>query len=267
MLIDRGADAYRRNGTEKSSGTKTFALAGKIKRTGLVEVPLGTSLRHIVHDIGGGVPDGKTLKAVQTGGPSGGCIPASLLDLPVDYERLAEAGAIMGSGGMVVMDEDTCMVDVARYFLEFTQEESCGKCVPCRLGTRQLLQILNSITRGDSKPRDVDLMLEVAHAVKLGSLCGLGQTAPNPVLTTVRYYRDEYDEHVLNRRCPAGCCERLLHYSIDPDKCTGCTACVKSCPVDAIAGAVRDVHVINDATCIRCDACRRTCKFDAVIKQ
>ena len=267
VLIDQGATAFTSQGTKKSCGTKTFALAGKITRTGLIEVPLGTSLRQIVQDIGGGVPDGKTLKAVQTGGPSGGCIPASLLDLPVDYEHLAEAGSIMGSGGMVVMDEDTCMVDVARYFIEFTHEESCGKCVPCRLGTRQLLQILNSITRGDSKPRDVELMLEVADAVRQGSLCGLGQTAPNPVLTTIQYYRDEYDEHVKNRRCPAGCCEKLVHYSIDPEKCTGCTACVGVCPVEAIKGEVREVHVINDTRCIRCDECRKKCKFDAIIKE
>ena len=266
LLMQHGGSAFAANGTEQSRGTKTFALTGKIVRTGLIEVPLGTTLRHIVYDIGGGIPDGKAFKAVQTGGPSGGCIPADLLDLPVDYEHLAEAGAIMGSGGLVVMDEETCMVDVARYFLEFTQVESCGKCVPCRLGTRQLLQLLNSMARGDSKPGDIDLMLEVAHAVKAGSLCGLGQTAPNPVLTTVKYYRDEYESHVNDRRCPAHKCEGLLRYTIDAEACTGCTACFKVCPAAAITGEPREVHVIDPKQCIRCDACYQTCKFDAITK-
>ncbi|MBL7076423.1 MAG: NADH-quinone oxidoreductase subunit NuoF [Kiritimatiellae bacterium] len=266
VIMATGGEAFARNGTERSRGTKTFALAGKIVRTGLIEVPLGTPLRHIVFDIGGGIPDGKAFKAVQTGGPSGGCIPAELLDLPVDYEHLAEAGAIMGSGGMVTMDEDTCMVDVARYFIEFTQEESCGKCVPCRLGTRQLLQLLNSMARGDSKPGDIDLMLEVAHAVKNGSLCGLGQTAPNPVLTTVKYYREEYESHVNDRRCPTHKCEGLLQYAIDPEACTGCTACLRACPAEAIMGEPREIHVIDPRKCIRCDACYQVCKFNAVIK-
>ncbi|MDP6490271.1 MAG: NADH-quinone oxidoreductase subunit NuoF [Kiritimatiellia bacterium] len=266
VLMEHGGAAFAENGTERSRGTKTFALAGKIARTGLIEVPLGTSLRHIVFDIGGGIPDEKTFKAVQTGGPSGGCIPAELLDLPVDYEHLAEAGAIMGSGGMVVMDEDTCMVDVARYFLEFTQAESCGKCVPCRLGTRQLLLLMNSMARGDSKPGDIDLVLDVAHAVKAGSLCGLGQTAPNPILTTVKYFRDEYESHVKERRCRAHKCEGLLRYAVVADACTGCTACFKACPAEAITGEPRKPHIIDPQKCIRCDACFQVCKFNAITK-
>ncbi len=266
VLMEQGGAAFAENGTERSRGTKTFALAGKIARTGLIEVPLGTSLRHIVFDIGGGIPGGKAFKAVQTGGPSGGCIPSDLLDLPVDYEHLAEAGAIMGSGGMVVMDEDTCMVDVARYFLEFTQAESCGKCVPCRLGTRQLLLLMNSMARGDSKPGDIDLVLEVSHAVKAGSLCGLGQTAPNPILTTVKYFRDEYESHVKDRRCPAHKCEGLLRYAVVADACTGCTACFRACPAEAITGEPREPHVIDPQKCIRCDACFQACKFNAITK-
>ena len=266
LILEKGGKAFAEHGTEKSRGTKTFALAGKIVRTGLIEVPLGTSLRHIVFDIGGGVPDNKTFKAVQTGGPSGGCIPADLLDLPVDYEKLAEAGSIMGSGGLVVMDEDTCMVDVARYFLEFTEDESCGKCVPCRLGTRQLRQLLDNITQGKGKPGDIDLLLEISHAVKTGSLCGLGQTAPNPVLTTIRYYRDEYESHVNDRQCPAHKCEGLLTYSINPETCTGCTACYRVCPAEAITGEPREVHSIDQEKCIRCDECFKACKFNAVIK-
>jgi NADH:ubiquinone oxidoreductase subunit F (NADH-binding)/Pyruvate/2-oxoacid:ferredoxin oxidoreductase delta subunit len=266
VILEKGGAAFAENGTERSRGTKTFALAGKIVRTGLIEVPLGTTLRRIVFDIGGGIPDGKAFKAIQTGGPSGGCIPADLLDLPVDYEHLAEAGAIMGSGGLVAMDEDTCMVDVARYFLEFTQEESCGKCVPCRLGTRQLLLLLNSMARGDSKPGDIDLMLEVAHGVKNASLCGLGQTAPNPVLTTVKYYRDEYESHVNDRRCPAHKCEGLLRYAVVADACTGCTACLKACPAEAITGEPKEPHTIDPKKCIRCDACYQVCKFNAITK-
>ncbi len=265
-ILHHGSTEFAKNGTEKSRGTKTFALAGKITRTGLIEVPLGMTLREIVFDIGGGIPDGKEFKAVQTGGPSGGCIPASLLDLTVDYEKLAEAGAIMGSGGMVVMDEDTCIVDIARYFIAFTQSESCGKCVPCRLGTRQMLQILNSITRGDAKETDIELLQEIAEAVKLGSLCGLGQTAPNPVLTTIKYYWDEYNQHINNRTCPAGQCSELAKYEIDKEKCTGCTACAKKCPTEAISGEKKEPHEIDQAKCISCGACFDVCKFEAVRK-
>jgi NADH-quinone oxidoreductase subunit F len=263
-IMAMGSDAYAANGTEKSRGTKTFALAGKIARTGLIEVPLGMTLREIVFDIGGGIPGDKQFKAVQTGGPSGGCIPAELLDLPVDYERLAEAGAIMGSGGMVVMDETTCMVDIARYFVSFTENESCGKCTPCRLGTRQMLQILDGIAAGKGEPADVDLLAEIAEAVNLGSLCGLGQTAPNPVLTTIKYYRNEYDEHVLNHRCPAGQCMALLEYVINEEACTGCSACAKKCPVDAISGEVKKTFTIDQDKCIKCGICYDVCKFDAV---
>lgn len=266
VILEKGSDWFAQYGTEKSRGTKTFALAGKVVRTGLIEVPLGITLQKIVFDIGGGVPEGKEIKAVQTGGPSGGCIPANLFDMPVDYEKLAEAGAIMGSGGMVVMDEDTCIVDIARYFIEFTQKESCGKCVPCRLGTRQMLQILDSITTGRGRPEDIELLGEMAKAVKLGALCGLGQTAPNPVLTTIKYYRDEYDEHVNNRCCPAGKCAGLTRYRIDAEKCTGCTVCTRNCPVDAISGEKSEPHAIDIEKCVGCGVCFDKCKFEAVIK-
>ncbi len=265
VLMEKGGAAFATNGTEKSRGTKTFALAGKIKRTGLIEVPLGTSLRKIVFDIGGGVLDGKTFKALQTGGPSGGCLPATCLDLPVDYEHLAEAGAIMGSGGMVVMDESTCMVDIARYFLEFTQNESCGKCIPCRLGTKQMLMILNAMTRGSSKPEDLPLLEEVAEAVSIGSLCGLGQTAPNPVLTAIRYFREEYEEHTDPKRCRSGVCKSMCTYTIDSYLCVGCTACGKACPVQAIKGELKEPHVIDQKKCTKCGICKKVCKFKAVL--
>ena len=265
-ILARGGDWFAGFGTEKSRGTKTFALAGKIVRTGLIEVPLGITLREIVFDVGGGIPDDKQVKAVQTGGPSGGCIPAAMFDMPVDYEKLAEAGAIMGSGGMVVVDEDTCMVDMARYFLDFTQKESCGKCVPCRLGTKQMLQILTDISQGKGKESDIALLHEICEAVKLGSLCGLGQTAPNPVLTTLRYYPDEYEAHIGDGRCPAGACQALLRYTILETPCVGCGACARKCPVEAIAGERKKPHTIDQEKCIHCGICLEACRFDAVEK-
>jgi NADH:ubiquinone oxidoreductase subunit F (NADH-binding) len=265
VILSEGGAAFAANGTEKSPGTKTFALAGKIVRTGLIEVPLGISLREIVYDVGGGIPDDKEFKAVQTGGPSGGCIPADLLDLGVDYEHLADVGAIMGSGGMVVMDNETCMVDVARYFVDFTQKESCGKCVPCRLGTRQMLEMLEGITEGNGAESDVDLLGEIAESIKLGSLCGLGQTAPNPVLTTLKYFADEYAAHVTGGKCPAGVCKALTTFVIDTEACKACGRCVKACPTDAISDGVKKVPAkINQDTCISCGLCRETCPFDAV---
>jgi NADH-quinone oxidoreductase subunit F len=265
VILERGGESYARYGTEQSRGTKTFALAGKVVRTGLIEVPMGISLREIVFDIGGGIPDGKPIKAVQTGGPSGGCIPATMLDIPVDYERLAEAGAIMGSGGMIVMDEDTCMVDIARYFVEFTQSESCGKCSPCRLGTRQMLRILDDITSGRGKPGDLELLQEIGSAVKQGSLCGLGQTAPNPVLTTIRYFRDEYRAHVEDKRCPATACRALIRYRILPEKCTGCSLCAVECPAKVISGERKKIYAIDQSGCTKCGLCFDLCRFEAVV--
>jgi NADH:ubiquinone oxidoreductase subunit F (NADH-binding)/NAD-dependent dihydropyrimidine dehydrogenase PreA subunit/(2Fe-2S) ferredoxin len=268
VILQRGSDWYAGYGTEKSKGTKTFALAGKINRTGLIEVPMGIPLREIIYGIGGGIPNDKKFKAVQTGGPSGGCLPASLLDLTVDYESLAQAGAIMGSGGMVVTDEETCMVDFARYFLSFTQAESCGKCVPCRIGTKQMLDILEKITRGQGQPQDVDRLVRLSQSVKAGSLCGLGQTAPNPVLTTHRYFAEEYDAHTKEKRCPALACSALVRYYILPDKCQGCGICLRECPTEAIAGGKRLVHVVNQEKCIKCGTCYDVCpaRFGAVVK-
>jgi len=267
-IMQRSADWYAGYGTEKSKGTKTFALAGKINRTGLIEVPMGITLQEIVYDIGGGIPGDKKFKAVQTGGPSGGCLPASLLNLPVDYESLAQAGSIMGSGGMVVIDEDTCIVDMARYFLTFTQAESCGKCVPCRLGTKQMLDMLQDICRGKGKPEDIDLLLHLSKQIKAGSLCALGGTAPNPVLTTLKYFRDEYEAHIREKRCPALACPELTSYYILPDKCQGCGICLRNCPTEAIAGDKRMVHVIDQEKCIRCGTCLDVCpqRFGAVVK-
>ncbi|MFC1839360.1 NADH-ubiquinone oxidoreductase-F iron-sulfur binding region domain-containing protein [Thermodesulfobacteriota bacterium] len=264
-IMERGAKWYSGYGTEKSNGTKTFSLAGKVKRTGLIEVPMGIRLNTIINEIGGGVHKGKQLKAVQTGGPSGGCIPASLLDLPVDYERLAEAGSIMGSGGMVVMDEDTCMVDVARYFLGFTSSESCGKCMPCRLGTRQMLDILTDICAGHGIAADLDILEKVSEAVHKGSLCGLGQTAPNPVKTTLDYFRSEYEEHIHDKKCRAGVCKPLFHYEIDADNCNGCGLCALKCPVQAIAGEKKAPHLIDQDICTKCGTCYEACKFKAVV--
>ena len=259
-----GGEKFAAMGTENSTGTKVFALTGKIRRGGLVEIPMGQTLRHVIFDIGGGIRDGKQFKAVQLGGPSGGCIPAQLLDTQIDYKALTATGAIMGSGGMVVMDESTCMVGMARFFLEFTTRESCGKCVHCRLGTRRMLDVLIRITEGEGQPGDIELLEELCAAVKDGALCGLGQTAPNPVQTTIRYFRDEYEAHINDKKCPAKECAALLRYSIDPDKCKGCTACARKCPAGAITGQLKQPHVIDPAKCIRCGQCLATCKFGAI---
>ncbi|MEO0095130.1 MAG: NADH-quinone oxidoreductase subunit NuoF [candidate division WOR-3 bacterium] len=268
VIILRGADWFASIGTEKSKGTKIFSLVGKINNTGLVEVPMGITLREIIYEIGGGIPNNKEFKAVQTGGPSGGCIPKEHLDLPIDYESLTAVGSMMGSGGMIVMDEDTCMVDVARYFLNFTQQESCGKCVPCRLGTKQMVEILNRIVEGQGKEDDIELLEAIGKNVKLGSLCGLGQTAPNPVLTTIKYFKNEYIAHIKEKKCPALVCKALISYVIDPDLCTGCVACAKNCPTKAISGEPKKVHKIDQSKCIKCGICLSVCppKFNAVKK-
>ena len=267
QIILKGADWFSSMGTETSKGTKVFALGGKIKNTGLVEIPMGTTLREIVEEIGGGVPNGKKIKAAQTGGPSGGCLPASLIDTPIDYDNLIKAGSMMGSGGLIVMDEDTCMVDLAKFFLEFTVDESCGKCAPCRIGTVRLHEILEKITSGNGEMEDLDKLEELANFIKSASLCGLGQTAPNPVLSTLRFFRDEYIAHIVDKRCPAGVCKKLLAYEIDPAKCKGCTLCARTCPVGAIAGKVKEAHVIDKAKCIKCGACMEKCKFGAISKK
>ena len=266
IIISKSADWYSSIGTEKSKGTAVFALTGNIANCGLVEVAMGTTLREIIYEIGGGIPDGKAFKAVQTGGPSGGCLPSSFLDHPVDYESLAAAGSIMGSGGMVVMDEDTCMVDIARYFLDFIQRESCGKCVPCRLGTKRMLEILTRITEGEGKEGDVELLEDMAATIKDSSLCALGQTAPNPVLTTIKFFRDEYDAHIRDRRCPAHACKSLFVYQITPEACKGCGLCKKNCPQEAISGERKEPHEIDQDLCIKCGVCFNVCKFGAVVK-
>jgi NADH:ubiquinone oxidoreductase subunit F (NADH-binding) len=265
-ILNKGAAWYRTIGTEGSKGTKIFSLVGKINNTGLVEVPMGISLRDIIFDIGGGIPKGKEFKAVQTGGPSGGCIPAQMLDLPVDYDELIKVGSMMGSGGMIVMDEDTCMVDVARYFLNFLKGESCGKCVACREGVRRMLQILERITSGQGVEEDLDTLQEMGEYLVDTALCALGSTAANPVLTTLKYFRHEYEAHIRDRYCAAGVCKSLFNYEINPDTCTGCGVCRKRCPVDAITGEAKQPHAINLETCIKCGACYDACRYDAIEK-
>ena len=267
QIILHGPEWFNSVGTEKSKGTKVFALGRKIHNTGLVEVPMGTTLREIVEEIGGGIPNGKKFKAAQTGGPSGGCIPESFFDIEIDYDNLLSIGSMMGSGGLIVMDEDTCMVDIAKFFLEFTVEESCGKCTPCRIGTKRLLEILDKITKGNGEMEDLDKLEELCYYIKENSLCGLGQTAPNPVLSTLRYFKDEYIAHIKDKKCPAGVCKNLLSYTIDPAKCKGCTLCARTCPASAIEGTVKHPHVIDQKKCVKCGACMEKCKFGAISKQ
>ena len=266
QIILKGAKWFASMGTERSKGTKVFALGGKIVNTGLVEIPMGTTLREIIEDIGGGVPHGKKFKAAQTGGPSGGCIPASLMDTEIDYDNLTAIGCMMGSGGLIVMDEDNCMVDIAKFFLNFTVDESCGKCAPCRIGTKRMMELLEKITDGKGTLEDIDRLEELAYYIKENSLCGLGQTAPNPVLATLKFFRDEYIAHVVDKRCPAGVCKKLLNFSIDPEKCKGCTLCARKCPVGAISGTVKNPHTIDTTKCIKCGACMDNCKFGAISK-
>ena len=267
QIILNGAEWFASMGTEKSKGTKVFAVNGKINNTGLVEVPMGTTLRTIIEDIGGGIPNGKKFKAAQTGGPSGGCIPAEHMDIPIDYDNLISIGSMMGSGGLIVMDEDTCMVDIAKFFLEFTVDESCGKCTPCRVGTKRLYEMLDKITKGEGTLEDLDKMEELCYYIKDNALCGLGQTAPNPVLSTLRYFRDEYIAHIVDKKCPAGVCKALLSYKIDADKCKGCTLCARNCPNGAISGKLKEPHVIDQSKCLKCGACMEKCRFGAIYKE
>ena len=267
LIIRNGVEWYHSIGTRTSPGTKAFALTGNVVNTGLIEVPMGTTLRTVVEDIGGGVPGGKKFKAAQTGGPSGGCIPASLIDTPIDYESLSAIGSMMGSGGLIVMDEDNCMVDIAKFYLEFIVDESCGKCSPCRIGTKRLLDLLTKITEGNGEPEDLDTIEELCHHIKQSALCGLGQTAPNPVLSTLTHFREEFEAHIYEKRCPAGVCKALIQYIVDPTKCKGCTRCAQGCPTGAISGAVRAPHIINQSKCIKCGACMDHCRFDAIYKQ
>ncbi len=266
-IILQGADWFASMGTEKSKGTKVFALGGKIRNTGLVEIPMGTTLREVIEEIGGGIPDGKKFKAAQTGGPSGGCIPAEHFDIPIDYDNLISIGSMMGSGGLIVMDEDSCMVDIAKFFLEFTVDESCGKCTPCRIGTRRMLEILDKITEGNATMEDLDKLEELAAYIKDNALCGLGQTAPNPVLSTLRYFRDEYVAHIIDKKCPAGVCKALLRFEVVADKCRGCTVCARNCPTGAISGSVKQPHSIAQSKCVKCGVSMDVCKFKAIVKR
>ena len=267
VILLKGAEWFSSIGTEKSKGTKVFAIGGKINNTGLVEIPMGTTLREVIYDIGGGIPKGKAFKAAQTGGPSGGCIPASQMDTPIDYENLIALGSMMGSGGLIVMDEDTCMVDIAKFFLEFTVDESCGKCPPCRIGTKRMHEILDRITQGKGEEGDIEKLEILAESIKQGALCGLGQTAPNPVLSTLKYYRHEYEAHVKDKKCPAGVCKSLLNFFILSDKCKGCSLCARKCPVGAISGEIKKPYVIDKSKCIKCGVCIESCKFAAIVKQ
>ena len=267
QIILNGPEWFANMGTEKSKGTKVFALGGKIHNTGLVEVPMGTTLREIVEEIGGGIPSGKKFKAAQTGGPSGGCIPAEHFDVPIDYDNLMAIGSMMGSGGLIVMDESTCMVDIAKFFLEFTVDESCGKCTPCRVGTRRMLEILDKITKGQATMEDLDKLEELCYHLKENSLCALGQTAPNPIISTLRYFKDEYIAHIVDKKCPAGVCKDLLQYKINADKCKGCTLCARTCPNGAIIGSVKEVHMIDQSKCVKCGACMEKCRFGAIYKE
>ncbi|MBU9725243.1 NADH-quinone oxidoreductase subunit NuoF [Diplocloster modestus] len=267
QIILHGPEWFASMGTEKSKGTKVFALGGKINNTGLVEIPMGTTLREVVEEIGGGIPGGKKFKAAQTGGPSGGCIPPEHFDIPIDYDNLISIGSMMGSGGLIVMDEDNCMVDIAKFFLEFTVDESCGKCTPCRIGTKRLYEMLDKITKGQGTLEDLDKMEELCYYIKENALCGLGQTAPNPVLSTLRYFKDEYIAHVVDKKCPAGVCKALLSYKIDADKCKGCTLCARTCPNNAIIGVVKEPHAIDQSKCVKCGACMEKCRFGAIYKE
>ena len=264
VIFTKGGDWFASIGTAGSKGTKVFAMAGKVNNIGLVEVPMGTTLREMIYDIGGGIPNGKEFKAAQTGGPSGGCLPASALDTEIDFDTLVAAGSMMGSGGLIVLDETTCMVDIAKFYLEFTQDESCGKCPPCRIGTKRMLEILDKITRGEGTMEDIDNLETLARTISSSALCALGQTAPNPILATLKFFRDEYEAHIVDKTCPAHVCKKLLRYEIDPEKCKGCTACARNCPVEAIEGAVREPHKIDPAKCIKCGTCIEKCRFGAI---